>query len=151
MRIITVVLAVAVLLATTACGQEGVAGTPSLDVQAEEAVLESLVQQLVDALLIQDAEEIDRILSPQVTGFFAQVDFRGTVGREAWHFPVTEGTSLVVNQLKWRIAPGLAVSTHREIWTAPGAPEREFLVTAVWEKRDGQWTMVHLHASQLGP
>jgi hypothetical protein len=151
MRIITVFLAVVAILAITSCSQERVEVTPTLDLEAEKAVLESSAKKVYDALTTQDAEEIDRLVSPQLTGFFGNADFRGTLGREAWHSPETEGTSIVVNQRKWMIAPGLAVSTSSEIWTLPGAPDREFLVTTVWEKRAGQWTVVHIHQSEVGP
>jgi hypothetical protein len=91
------------------------------------------------------------LVSPQVTDFIGNADFRGTLGLDLWHGEHNLGVKIVINQRNWIVAPGLAVSTSNEIYRFTWAPEREFLVTTVWEKQDGQWTVVHIHMSELGP
>jgi hypothetical protein len=147
----TVVCAIAALLAITSCAAEAIDATPTFDVDAELAVLESLTEQYYDATKTQDSATLDRFVSPQVSAYYGIKELRGTGGRERWDNDALRDTSITVNRRRWVVMPGLAVTTSEEVWTFPREPERQFLLTTVWEKVDGRWLVVHVHMSEVGP
>jgi hypothetical protein len=130
------------LLVFTACGDD-------FDVDAERETLESLTQELFHAAELQDQVEMDRYLAAEFSVHFGNRDFRGAAGRGAWVNPAMVEGAITVIDRTWRITPQMAVARSHESWVMRGEEQREFLLTVVWEKIDGEWKVVHVHMSEL--
>jgi hypothetical protein len=146
MKVLTVFLAIVALLTLTACGDD-------FDAEAEKAKLEALSEEYYDAYEVQDMAVHRRMEDDEdYQLFFAGSTWSGiATAEDTAPEPGVIGTDITVDSREWKIAPGLAVARSRETWVWPDGNTAHILLTMVWEKKDGEWYLVHSHFSEHNP
>jgi ketosteroid isomerase-like protein len=132
-----------------------VEGLAAFDAEAVREELESVSKEYYDAFVAQDMEAIRRLESEDWIGFYGFYDYQGIgVIDENTYVPNPDviGTKITIDNREWIISPEFAIAKSSESWLWPGASsENHYLLTLVWEKKDGQWKLAHEHVSEYTP
>jgi hypothetical protein len=153
MKIVTVFLAIVFLLMLTSCSKEEVEVTPVFDAKAEEKAVIAASEDIDDAFANLDPEALDRLLHEDYSGFATYEEGQFEIMRQ----PLLRDLSPPATTMKWFgyevfVSPDLAVIKGKMVSETPGPPEASRAynyVTSVFRKEDGQWQLIHTHASYM--
>jgi ketosteroid isomerase-like protein len=169
MKTLTVFLALAVFFTLTGCGAEDVEVTrevevtrivketvieqvevtPVFDVEAEKEILESISEEIDNALTNADLAVLLRYFHEDLKEFYSTAEEQGVADRQSLLDGLVPGTRISSVDEEWIITPDLAVETYQLIWQLPDQPEERYYSTAVYKKEDGQWYLVHSHLTYI--
>ena len=147
MKHLIALLALVVLFTVTSCGG-------GFDADAEQEKLESILEQLTTATGDTMIEVMDKYVdndfewylgfglgNPAVNPNWVEIGNRGMWFLHSWSQTQTTDST------EWMIAPDLAVVKAKGTWIPHGEQGFDHLTTGVFEKRDGQWYLVHMHSA----
>ena len=133
---------------------------PAVNLEAEKAAVKAVLDQIIDVMKTEDMELYSKIMAHDDD----MVNF-GTDAAERWvgweplksafvqQFVSVEETEISVRELDIKVHKSGEVAWFSEIWDWKGkAQGQPFAIegmrfTGVLEKRNGNWVVVHVHAS----
>ena len=146
------ILFVVVILAINGCAEK-------VDIEAEKAQVQSVLDQLVQAWETEDVEMLSKIFAADVVIFSVYAGTDRFVGWEAYKefyikwFEAVENIDVSVRDQVIKVNASGNTAWFSEIedwnWVAQGEPASVEGVrgTGVLEKRDGNWVIVQAHFS----
>ena len=141
MKILIAFLVIVVLSTLTACGQD-------FDVEAEQETLQSIWEEINILIENMNTEVYEKYVAEDFEFYIAEKDWYGIGPRSYWwHWD--EGTMITTDSVEWIITPDMAMAKSDKIIAPPGEKRVDYLIRDVFEKRDGQWYIVHRHSSEM--
>lgn len=122
--------------------------------EKERQALQAIAAEFYQALENGDFETTQKLLADDWE-LFIQPD---RLSKEKWlqffdfGFKPAGNVKITVNHSAWRISPTVGWYKADEIWEMGlhrQLLKSHFLTTLIWEKRNGQWQMVHAHHTLL--
>ena len=146
MKTLIALLALIALFTLTSCDGGG-------DAQADQEKLESILEQLTTITEDTVTEVVDRYVDSEFEWYIgyglvnavAAAGWDGADSSTLW-YSFAKRFVQTTNSAEWMLAPDLAVVKAKGTLTPHD--ERGFgqLMTGVFEKKDGQWYLVHMHS-----
>jgi len=148
MKRLFVLLVLLILFTVSACKK--------VDMASEQALLSDIQQKMYEAFQKGDIEYVKKYNAQDLELFFTEKEFQVKISFSDWirnfdiNFKPAGNVKITVNNIQWIVSPAMAMCKSEETWeenilTKP--IKKNYLTTKVYEKRNNEWYVVHVHQS----